>query len=202
MPARPILITGAAVALSALLAACGSTSGSDASSSPVGNATAAAQQASTADISFAQLMIPHHQQAVEMADLALTQSTSPQVRQLAEQIKSAQDPEIQTMQSWLAAWGAPEQMEGTDHGSMDHGGVTMNGMMSAEDMDDLAASTGAEFDRLWLEMMIAHHRGAVTMAEDVMSNSQTPDVTALAEDIIDAQNAEITAMQGLIDSTS
>jgi uncharacterized protein (DUF305 family) len=86
---------------------------------------AAVSEGSEADITFAQLMIPQHEQAVQMADMALSQATTPEVQQLAQQIKDAQDPEIQQMRSWLQSWGAPEQMDGMDgmdHGSMDMGG--------------------------------------------------------------------------------
>lgn len=139
---------------------------------------------------FAQMMIPHHQQAIEMADLALANpSTSADVKGLAEQIKAAQDPEIRTMNGWLRQWGAPTTA------SMNHG---TGGMMSGEDMASLEAATGSEFNRMWLQMMIEHHRGAVTMAQDVMSTTETPDVKRLAESVVEGQNKEIATMQGLL----
>ncbi len=188
MRTRTLALAGMGVALSLLLAACGSTA-----ASPQGSAVAAA----AADISFAQLMIPHHQQAVEMADLARGRASSPEVEQLAVQIKAAQDPEIQVMSDWLREWGAPLEM-GDDHGSHDMGGMTMSGMMTDEDMQALANATGSEFDRLWLQMMIAHHQGAISMADEVRAESTNADVTALAREVIAAQAAEIDTMQKLL----
>jgi uncharacterized protein (DUF305 family) len=161
---------------------------------------------STADISFAQLMIPHHAQAIEMADLALTNATSPDVKMLAQQIKDAQDPEIAMMDGWLTSWGASDTMPGMDHsesatgdmGGMDMGGVTGAGMMSAEDMAKLSAATGTDFDTMWLQMMIAHHQGAVTMAQQVLDTTQNADVTKLAQNVVDGQTTEITTMQRLL----
>ena len=154
-------------------------------------------------------MIPHHEQAVEMADLALAPNAgaSAQVRDLARQIKGAQAPEIQQMTGWLNGWGAPTAMPGSDGsndlGAMDHSGhdmagMTMAGMMTADDMRALAAASGTEFDRLWLEMMIAHHEGAIAMAGQVDTTSQDPQVKALADAIVIAQNEEITTMQKLL----
>ncbi len=106
------------------------------------------------------------------------------------------------MQGWLAAWGAPEQMEMDgrlmDHSGMDMGGMTSAGMMSAEDMQALMGASGAEFDRMWLQMMIAHHQGAVTMAQQVLTTTNDADVTKLAEAVVAGQTAEITTMQKLL----
>ena len=142
-------------------------------------------------------MSPHHPQAVEMAALALARQTSPEVKELAQQIKGAQDPEIQMMSGWLQAWGAPMEM-GDDHDSHDMGGMTMSGMMSDEDMQVLMGASGADFDRLWLEMMIAHHQGAISMADQVKAGSSNADVTALADAVIAGQTAEIDTMQELL----
>lgn len=148
-------------------------------------------EANEGDIMFAQMMIPHHQQAIEMADMALSKtSASATVKELATEIKDAQDPEIATMEKWLASWGAPSAAPtGMDHGT---------GMMTTEDMDSLMAAEGTDFDRMWLTMMVDHHEGAVTMAEDVLATTQNPDVTRLAESIIEAQKAEIATMEGLL----
>jgi len=178
---------GAAVAVAALLAACGS---------PAGTANGP-----EADIAFAQLMIPHHEQAIDMADQALQQATSPAVLALATQIKAAQDPEIAQMRGWLAAWDAPEQMDGADgmdHGDMDMGGMSAEGMMSEADMDSLTAASGPAFDRLWLQLMVAHHEGAIQMAEQVQVDSTDKDVTALAAAIIAGQTDEIARMRALL----
>lgn len=201
MRTRTFALAGTAVALTVVLAACGSTTASSpGDSAPAGTSAAAVQtvaDGSDADISFAQLMIPHHQQAVEMAALALARQTSPEVKELAQQIKGAQDPEIQMMSGWLQAWGAPMEM-GDDHDSHDMGGMTMSGMMSDEDMQALMGASGADFDRLWLEMMIAHHQGAISMADQVKAGSSNADVTALADAVIAGQTAEIDTMQELL----
>ncbi len=188
------------------LAACSSHSDEAASG---GGATATAAGFAT-DVAFAQSMIPHHQQAVEMADLALDPKSdaSPQVKALAKQIKAAQDPEIQQMSSWLAQWGASTampsasgdagDMAGMDHSGHDMGGITMSGMMTAEDMAKLSSASGKTFDTLWLQMMIAHHEGAVQMAEQVKADSGNPQVTALADSVIAGQTQEIETMQALL----
>jgi uncharacterized protein (DUF305 family) len=209
---RPLALAATGLALTLTLAGCGSSGDHSSISSGTGTTSAKAAPSPadaaadrTADISFAQLMIPHHQQALEMADLALTQASSPQVKTLAQQIKAAQDPEIQQMRSWLAAWGAPEQMEGVtasegsmDHSGMDMGGLTSAGMMSAEDMQELMGVRGAEFDRKWLQMMIAHHQGAITMANQVLSSTNDAEVKKLGEAVVAGQSDEISRMQELL----
>ena len=203
---RPLALAATGLALVLTLAACGS--GDHSAMTSGGASTAAvAGEGRTADISFAQLMIPHHEQAIEMADLALAQASSPEVKKLAEDIKAAQDPEIAQMKGWLSAWGAPEQMEGStasdgsmDHSGMDMGGMSMAGMMSAEDMQKLMDASGADFDRMWLQMMIAHHQGAVAMANQVLAASDDPEVKKLAEAVVAGQTAEITTMQKLLAS--
>ena len=205
------LTVAGATAAALLLAGCSGSSDSAAgdATSPASQATsgagmssdAAVSEGSEADITFAQLMIPQHEQAVQMADMALSQATTPEVQQLAQQIKDAQDPEIQQMRSWLQSWGAPEQMDGMDgmdHGSMDMGGQSAGGMMSDEDMTALMDAQGADFDQMWLEMMIEHHEGAIQMAETVKSQSQNPEVATLADAIIAAQQEEISTMDQLL----
>ena len=190
----------ASSALVVLIAACGAphasspvSTGAPATSSSAGSIA----NVSDSDVSFAQQMIPHHQQAVEMADLALTRETSPEVKKLAEQIKAAQGPEIEIMSMWLQSWGAPMEM-GEDHSGHDMGGMDMSGMMSDDDMQALADAQGAEFDRMWLEMMIAHHQGAISMAEQVKGASSNADVTSLAGAVMTGQAEEIDTMQKLL----
>ena len=196
MRTRPVALMAGALALTILVAGCGS--GAHSSDDTSGStSSAAAQSGPAADIAFAQLMIPHHQQAIEMADLALERPTSPEVNALAQQIKGAQDPEIALMRGWLEAWGAPLAMEDGDHSGHDMGGLSMSGMMTEEDMAALAAAEGAEFDRMWVTMMIAHHEGAVAMAQDVLATTANPEVTELAQAVIEGQTAEIATMQGL-----
>jgi uncharacterized protein (DUF305 family) len=195
-----------AIALAGLvglgLTACGDnpgTTASDGAGSSVESPAPAEPAAS--DVMFAQMMIPHHEQAIEMADLAGDRAQSAEVLALAEDIKAAQDPEIDLMTGWLEAWGEDVPMPGMgmDHSGHDMGSMSdsMTGMMSAEDMEALAAASGAEFDQMWLEMMIEHHEGALAMAEQVQ-DSDLPDVRGLAKAIIAGQTAEIETMQGLL----
>ena len=153
------------------------------------------------DVGFAQGMIPHHAQAIEMADLALTNTKNPDVLALANTIKAAQSPEIEKLSGWLGNWG--QSVPSTASGSMDHdmsgmGGMMMDGMMSQADMDRLETSTGTEFDRLWIELMIQHHEGAVKMSKTEVADGKNPDAIALAQAIIASQQAEITTMESLL----
>lgn len=145
-----------------------------------------------ADITFTQEMIPHHQQAVDMADLALdpARQAGADVRDLAQRIKTAQTAEIAMMNGWLQEWGADPA-----GGHMDHGGM---GMMSADDMAALENAKGAEFDRLWLEGMIAHHDGALMMASHVAERGADARVQKLADAIDASQTAEIAEMKQLL----
>ncbi|EFQ82868.1 hypothetical protein HMPREF0063_12077 [Aeromicrobium marinum DSM 15272] len=154
-----------------------------------------------ADVAFAQDMIPHHRQAVEMAELAADRSTDPEILGLADEIIAAQGPEIAMMSGWLEQWGedVPDDMSGMS--GMDHGGdMSMPGMMSAEQMSDLMDSSGAEFDRLFLEQMIVHHEGALEMALRQQSEGEFAEAVALAREIEQTQTAEITRMQDLLAS--
>jgi uncharacterized protein (DUF305 family) len=144
-----------------------------------------------ADVSFAEMMIPHHQQAVEMATLAETRAESQQVKDLAAAIKAAQDPEIQTMQGWLNSWNE----NGTSH-EMSHD--EMPGMVDDKTMSDLGKASGAEFDRLFLTSMIAHHEGAIAMAESEKSDGVHKGALRLADAIIQTQTAEIKRMRAML----
>ncbi|WP_040795645.1 DUF305 domain-containing protein [Nocardia higoensis] len=164
-----------------------------------GTATTAvpAEAHNDADIAFAQQMIPHHQQAVMMAEMALMRSTDPQLIELAERIQAAQQPEIATMTAWLQAWGVP--VMGGGHGPGPHGGGwPMPGMMNDEQMSHMGAATGAEFDRLWLTGMITHHEGAITMSRTELAEGAYPDAKAMAQHIIDGQQAEIDQMRDML----
>ena len=158
------------------------------------SATPATGPHNDADVTFAAMMIPHHQQAVEMADLVLaTEGINIEVTGLASQIKAAQAPEIAQMSGWLAGWGENRSPSmPMDH---DMGG----GMMSRADMEALDRATGDEAARLFLAGMIEHHKGAITMAKQEDTNGQNPDARQLAQDIIDAQQAEIVTMNRLLD---
>lgn len=143
---------------------------------------------SSTDIMFAQMMIPHHQQAVEMAQLAKKNTTNPDILALADQIEKAQGPEIEQMTRWINSSGA----------SMDMGHeMPMDGMLTTEQMSALSTATGPAFDTLFLLGMIAHHQGAIAMA-DLIAQSTNPESKKLAEAIKTGQTAEIATMQKLL----
>ncbi len=198
---RQIIPSAVLAAAGLLISACGSTDAAThymSSMSPA-PATSSAPAASAAtdhndqDVMFAQMMIPHHRQALDMAKLAETRASSAEVKKLAKQIEAAQDPEIQTMSGWLTSWSV--QVPGEDDMHMDHG---MPGMMSGEDMKKLEGLSGAAFDKAFLKMMIQHHEGAITMAEAQESNGAYEPAKQLAASIIAGQSAEITTMKKLL----
>ncbi|MFE5034881.1 DUF305 domain-containing protein [Streptomyces sp. NPDC056683] len=196
---RAVLVALTATAALALTA-CGS--GDDgagtahASHSAAAGATASATAGAhnAQDVSFAQSMIPHHQQALEMAGLAVDRGSSAQVRSLAARIEKAQDPEIRTMTGWLKAWGEDVPMAGMDHSG--HAG--MAGMMSDKDMTMLKQAKGTAFDTMFLTMMVEHHRGAVEMAGTEKTKGAYGPATTMADAIVTAQNAEIKEMNKLL----
>jgi uncharacterized protein (DUF305 family) len=151
-----------------------------------------------ADITFAQGMIPHHQGALEMSKLVQGRTSNAKVLDLASRIEKAQDPEIKTMTDWLKAWGA--EVPGTGMPGMDHG-ASMPGM-GAEEMDMLKQAKDADFDKMFLEMMIEHHQGAIDMANTQLQQGSNADAKKLAQQIIDAQQKEITEMRGLLPAGS
>lgn len=201
---RGVALVGAVAAATLLLAACGSdTSGggheghnSAATQEPTKSPAAGAFN--DADVTFAQSMIVHHQQALEMSKLADGRASDQEIKTLAGQIGKAQDPEIKTMQSWLKSWGKPES-SGMDHGGMNHGGGSMPGMMSEKDMAALTAAKGTDFDRKFAELMIAHHNGAIDMAKDEQNNGGDAAAKKLADVVIKNQSTEVKQMQGIVD---
>ncbi len=188
----------AAITLTALLALAGCTDGTRPGGiggtpgvSPSASASPSAD-ANHADVQFTMMMIPHHEQAVDMADMILAKDgIDDRVLTLAEAIKAAQGPEIELMQSWLEEWGTPM----ADMGDMGHGG-----MMSDSDMRDLQDADGTEASRLFLEQMIVHHEGAIEMAQTAVDDGQNADVIALADDIIVSQSAEIALMEEILET--
>jgi uncharacterized protein (DUF305 family) len=182
-----------------LLAACGSTDSSTATPASGHN---------RADVTFTQQMIPHHQQAVMMAKLAATHDAGPEVAALASRIEKAQGPEIEQMTGWLKDWGESTRMGGMQGMGDNHttgddpatpsAGGAMGGMMSAGQMQQLAAARGAAFDRLFLTQMVQHHRGAVQMAQREQSEGKSQDVIGLARGIEKAQTSEIAEMEKLL----
>jgi uncharacterized protein (DUF305 family) len=199
----------AGLAALALVTGCGGDSshdtGHDAGSAPTTSTSPAGAQHNQADVTFAQNMIPHHQQALEMAALADTRAGSTEVRTLAEKIKAAQGPEIQQLTGWLTEWGAP--VPGTSasghSGGHDNSGSNhdMPGMMGEKEMADLSATSGADFDRMFLDMMIKHHQGAVEMARTEQQQGQYPAAKELAARIESTQNVEIEQMRTLLSNS-
>jgi uncharacterized protein (DUF305 family) len=175
----------------ALLTAC--TSSSDTSTGT--DVVEAVTDFNEDDVMFAQMMIPHHEQAIEMSDIALdpTVGASEVVKSLATRIKGAQDPEINTMKGFLTSW----KMSLTMDTSMDHGDM-MSGMLSAEEITNLSTLRGTEFDRAWITGMIAHHEGAIEMAADVLKDGKNAAVRTLANTITSGQDAEIIEMKELL----
>lgn len=145
-----------------------------------------------ADVVFVQMMIPHHEQAVEMSEIILdAEGIDPAVTELATAITAAQGPEIEKMEGWLDAWGAEDAddvgMKGMDHGA--------DGMMSKDDLSKLEDATGVAAERLFLDGMTIHHEGAVAMAELEITIGQNVDAKALAEAISESQTEEIDLMK-------
>ena len=140
---------------------------------------------SSDDIAFAEMMIPHHEQAIEMSEIAFLNTTNPDVLKLAQEIKDAQSPEIELMMSW------------TGVKTSTHAGHMMDGMLSQSELSDLRKEKDKEFDRLFLEGMIKHHEGAIEMAQDVAA-SKNKDVADLSAAIISAQELEIAKIKELL----
>lgn len=205
-------------ALGAGLAACSDNDagGSDSAADPGSSTTSGAAEVrahNDADVAFAQHMVPHHQQALEMVDLTQGRTLPDDVRTLVDGIAAAQAPEIATMTGWLTAWGEPSPSASGGHAGHDMGdmgdmgemdGMDMSGadgmpgMMTDAQMAQLEAAPDADFTRLWLQMMIEHHRGAVEMARTELEQGEYPPAIALAQSIIDSQTTEIRTMQRLL----
>lgn len=199
----------ATLALAATLTACGADNdqkdGSSATSTSTFTSTTTTADASVhnaADVAYATQMITHHQQAIEMSDLALQKSTNQQIRALATTIRNAQNPEIAQMSGWLRTWGAPVPSanavsEHAHHGDME-GMAGMEDMMSQTQMDQLKNATGVSFDRTFLELMIKHHEGAVASSNAYKDQADNPQARAKAEEIATSQQGEIDQMKQLL----
>ncbi|AQU66438.1 DUF305 domain-containing protein [Streptomyces niveus] len=207
---RRLAVAGAITAGALLLAACGGDGdmagmdhgGESRESSPTASGKAGAGRGpgafNDADVAFAQGMIPHHQQAVEMSALAEGRASGAEIKALAGEIEKAQDPEITTMRTWLRAWGEPESA-GEDMPGMDHGSGDTAGMMSDQDMRELTAAKGADFDKKFARLMIEHHNGAIAMARDERRNGDNAAARKLAADVIEAQTAEVEQLNAILD---
>jgi uncharacterized protein (DUF305 family) len=146
------------------------------------------------DVAFATNMIPHHQQAVDLAELVSDRTTNAQLVALANQISAAQQPEINVMKVLLVQWN---ENPDANSGHAGHGN-TMQGMVDEATMTQLASLNDAEFDKLWLESMISHHQGAIEMAKAEIANGDNVDAKSLAENIVTTQEAEIGQMKQML----
>jgi len=190
MKLRTIALVSSALLSSLLLAGC--SNANSMGDMPMGESSSGSVTApfNDADVDFAMNMVVHHTQAIEMADVLLSkEDVDATVVELAQNIKTAQGPEIDIMKSWLDAWGAGG-MAGMDHG--------MGETMSEGDMAALESATGAEAGRLFLEQMMVHHQGAIEMARTEIQDGENTDATALAEKIISDQAAEIALMKEML----
>ncbi|MBB5157502.1 DUF305 domain-containing protein [Saccharopolyspora phatthalungensis] len=185
-----IVLVASAAAL--VLAGCGTGQPGTGGAPTTPQPPPATQVFNDADVTFAQQMIPHHQQAIQMSQMVQARSQNPQVKELAGRIEAAQQPEIQTMTGWLQSWGKPVPTMGP--GMMQH----QPGMPSMEDMSRMMGTSGPDFDRMFLQMMIAHHEGAVQMAKTEQAQGQYPDAKQLARNIETSQTAEIAEMQQML----
>lgn len=202
------LLAAAATAL--LLSSCTSPAPDEHADHQQGSESSASAQPAgfnDEDVAFATDMIPHHQQAVEMAGLVADRSTNPAVIKLAADISAAQGPEIETLKVFLVQWKegsdtnpqVPESPESPSPGG--HGGMNatdMQGMIDAAAIANLASLKGAEFDKLWLQSMITHHEGAIEMANAEIAGGANVDAKNLAQQIVAAQQAEINQMKQML----
>lgn len=220
-----LAISAAATAALFVLTACNSSNSDGTTSTPMSmsvesSSSADASTHNQADVTFAEQMIPHHSQAVEMSDMLLSKDgIDPRVTALAEQIKAAQGPEIEQLQAWLTSWGQSSSSSGMNMPTTSHNmeGMTpstsmnmpmpsesmgtmpgMEGMMSADDMTALQNAQGTDAAKLFLTQMIDHHRGAVAMAQTEVDSGQYPEAISMAQTIISTQNEEITTMEGIL----
>ncbi|WP_280366838.1 DUF305 domain-containing protein [Nocardia wallacei] len=202
-----ITLAGTGIAVALLVAGCGGDDSGDTTTAPSAPATGMSDMPgmhhgtpssptaptrtdfTDADVTFLQMMYPHHAQAVDMAKLVPGRSQNQQLIALAANVERAQAPEMQQFTELLKAFGKPAP------GAMGH---EMPGMMSQDEMTALRAATGPEFDRMWLNMMIAHHQGAIDMANTELAQGVNPDARNLAQGIVAAQQAEIQQMRAML----
>jgi len=182
------VVVAAAAAVS--LAACSPPSEKESTQKPVVSASVAPAAFNDADVMFLQMMYPHHAQAVDMAKLVPTRSQNQQVKDLAAAIENAQAPEMAQMTTLLASFGKPAPSATMGH--------AMPGLMPAAQMKTLEGLSGAAFDTMWLQMMVEHHQGAITMAQDELRDGTNADVKKMAQAIITAQQGEIATMNGML----
>src|ERR1700736_1810104 len=166
-------IVALSLAAAVVLRGCGGPSVSEQTGRPSSNSVAGTPQPihNAADVTFAQHMIPHHQQAVDMAAMVPSRTTDPTMGVIAIHISTDQRAEISLLEGFLGQWGA----------SANGGTMAMDGMVDQATMNELRSLTGPSFDRLWMESMISHHQGAVTMATEELAHGISPDALRLAQ---------------------
>lgn len=198
--ARALGALAGALALSFVLAACGDDEGDP------GSAQVSATEHNDADVAFSADMIQHHAQALAMVDLTLNRPLDPEVAELAEQIRDAQAPEIELFGDWLVEWDAEVPETVRDHGNAGHDTDALNdsmdsdmpGAMTADDLAALGNASDADFQSMWLEMMVEHHEGAVTMARAETEDGRYQPAVKLAESIVSSQSKQIDTMEDLL----
>ena len=202
MRPRPTMLAACTWAGALLLAACtpsGSPSATDTSTAPISTDTASPDPAAVPgtpdDIAYAQLMIVHHREAIQVAALAATRAASPDLVSLAAVIAVEQTQEIATLTKWLSWWGAPTQLPGTSTSGAASVGGEADGRLVDIDVAPLAELKGADFDQLWLPMMIAHHERAVELAGDWLALTRLPAPRAYETARADDHREEIRRMQ-------
>jgi len=182
-------VTVAAIAVLSS-AACSPPNERESTRPPTTTSVAPAVVFNDADVMFLQMMYPHHAQAVDMAKLVPTRSQNQQVKDLATAIENAQAPEMAQMTTLLASFGKPAPSATMGH--------SMPGLMTSQQMTSLEGLSGAAFDKMWLQMMVEHHQGAIDMAQDELRDGDNPDVKKMAQSIITAQRGEIATMKGML----
>lgn len=211
-PTTARILTGTVIVVTALGIATGCSSTATSNPSPSSSVSNVVNGHNAQDETFLADMIAHHQQAIDMAEMVPSHTTNAKVRALAKQIEAAQGPEIAKMQGWLDEWsegkpaasphsstpGMDANMPGMDHGVSSPGDPSAPGMMTAAQMAQLESKSGAAFDKMWLTMMIAHHQGAITMAQQELATGENAQVKAVAQAIIDGQTQEIARMKVML----
>jgi uncharacterized protein (DUF305 family) len=188
----------AAAVVVLVLVSCGATSTNE-RTGPTGTSPAQTSQSAehnAADVAFAEDMIPHHRQAVDMTAWVPSRSTNPDLLVMATHISSDQQAEIRTMKGLLAQWGV-QDAPGHDN-SMDHMGMPVAGMVDGATLNMIQSLSGPSFDALWMTSMISHHQGAIAMAQNEIDQGRNPDAIQLAKMIISAQQREIAQMNHLM----
>ncbi|WP_099251833.1 DUF305 domain-containing protein [Mycobacterium sp. shizuoka-1] len=189
-----IVAVAAALSTAVVVAACSKADDHSQHATSATTSAAAVAAHNADDVMFAQMMIPHHQQAVELSGLAPQHTSNQALLTLASAIAAQQQPEIQAMKALLLQWEIdPDAMD--DHAG--HGGA-MQGMVDDATMARLGSLNGPEFDTLWLQAMIGHHQGAIEMAKAEIANGRSADMIAMAKTMVTAQQAEIDQMKQML----